>query len=64
MCLLLDATTLPTLHAPPTNKQNCRDPHRRGNLRFVSKVPATAVLRRVRLLSHNCARVDRESDVG
>ena len=64
MYLLLDATTLPTLHVPPTNKQNCRDPHRRDNLRFVSKVLATTVQRRVPLLSRNCARADRESDVG
>ena len=63
MYLLLDAITPPTLHVPPTNRRNCKDPHRRGNLRSVSKVPATAVQRRVPLLSHNCDRADHESDV-
>ncbi len=63
MCLLLGAIILPTLHVPPTNRRNCRDLHRRGNPRFVAKVPVTAVQRRVPLLSHNCVRAGRESDV-
>lgn len=63
MYLLLDATTLPTLHVLPTNTQNCRDPHHRDSPRFAAKIPVVAVQRRVPLLSHNYVRAGRESDV-
>ena len=63
MCLLPGATTLPTLRVPPTNKQNCRDPHRRGNPHFVARVPGAAVQHRVPLLSRNYVRAGHEADV-
>lgn len=62
MYLQLDATTLPTLHVPPTNKRNCRDPRRRGNPRFAASVPGAAVQHRVPLLSHNYGPTDPGSD--
>ena len=63
MYLLLGATTLPTLHVPPTNRRNCRDPHRRGNPRFVARVPGAAVQHRVLLLFRNYVRGGLESGV-
>ena len=63
MCLLLDAIVLPMPRVLPTNRRNCRDPHRKGSPRFVSKIPVVAVWHRVHLLSHNCVRAGRESDV-
>lgn len=63
MYLLLGATTLPTPHVPPTNRQSCIDLHRRGNPHSVARILGAGVQHRVLPLSHNCVRLDRESDV-
>ena len=60
--LLLDATNLPMLHGPPTNRRNCRDLHRRGNPRFVARVLGVAVQHRVPLPARNYVQVGPESD--